>query len=70
MRINNTNILVELTKNNFYKNQWKYIDTSQNSVNYLLQKLNIVIKIHKLDVSHTIETEFGLTRLNNTATLR
>ena len=48
MRINNTNILVELTKNNFYKNQWKYIDTSQNSVNYLLQKLNIVIKIHKL----------------------
>ena len=48
MRINNTNVLIELTKNNFYKKKWKYFESSQNSVNYLLPKLSLVIKIHKL----------------------
>ena len=48
MRINNTNILIELTKNNFYKSKWKFFESSQNSVNYLLPNLKLVIKIHKI----------------------
>ena len=48
MRLNSNLLKLNLSKNNYYKNDWILIKKSSNSVNYYIKNKKMMIKIYKL----------------------